>query len=116
VVSESRWSLRTRITALCTATALLLTLIAAGAAVVALNNRRGMDEVFNTVGPLSTASDGLLTAMLNQETGVRGYAANGSDADLAPYEDGRKQEQQLTDRLNEGLGGRPQLLAKLSLA
>jgi len=115
-VSESRWSLRTRITALCTATALLLTLIAAGAAVVAVQNRRGMDEVFNAIGPLSTASDGLLTAMLNQETGLRGYAANGSDADLAPYDDGRKQEQQLTDRLNEGLGGRPQLLASLRLA
>ena len=115
-MSESRWSLRTRITALCTATALLLTLIAAGAAVVAVQNRRGMDEVFNAIGPLSTASDGLLTAMLNQETGLRGYAANGSDADLAPYDDGRKQEQQLTDQLNEGLGGRPQLLASLRLA
>jgi signal transduction histidine kinase len=115
-VSDARWSLRARITSLCAATALLLTLIAAGAAAVALNNHRGLDEVFNKVGPLRTASDGLLTAMLNQETGVRGYAANGTDADLAPYNDGRKQEQQLTDQLNEGLGGRTQLLAKLRLA
>jgi signal transduction histidine kinase len=115
-VSSARWSLRTRITALCAATALVLALIAAGVAVVAVNNRGGLNDVFNKVGPLRTDSDALVIAMLNQETGIRGYANNGTDADLAPYDDGRKQEQQLTDELNVGLAGRPALLARLRTA
>ncbi len=115
-MSESRWSLSTRITALCGAAAILLSLIAVGAAAVAVNNRRGLDNVFNNIGVLRSASDGLVTAMLNEETGVRGYAANGGEADLAPYDDGRHQQQQLTDQLNSGLAGRPDVLAKLRAA
>jgi signal transduction histidine kinase len=115
-LSKSRWSLSTRITALCGAAAVLLSLIAVGAAAVALNNRRGLDDVFNKIGVLRTASDGLVTAMLNEETGVRGYAANGGEADLAPYDDGRHQQQQLTDQLNLGLADRPDVLTKLRTA
>jgi signal transduction histidine kinase len=115
-VPDSRWSLGTRLTALCGATAILLTLIAGGAAAAAVNNRRSLDEVFNRVGTLRTASDALVTAMLNQETGIRGYAANGHAADLAPYNDGRRQEQQLTTQLGSGLGAWPQVLARLRTA
>jgi signal transduction histidine kinase len=108
--------LRARITALSAAAAVLLALIAVGAAVVAVNNRRAIDDVFNKIAPLRTASDALVTAMVNQETGIRGYAATGGDADLAPYEDGRHQQQQLTDQLNSGLAGRPAVLTKLRTA
>ena len=115
-MSESRWSLSTRITALLGAAAVLLSLIAVGAAAVALNSRRGLDEVFNQIGVLRTASDGLVTAMLNEETGVRGYAANGGEADLAPYDNGRRQQQQLTDQLNIGLANHPDVLTRLRTA
>jgi signal transduction histidine kinase len=87
--------------------------IAVGAAVVAVDNRRGLDEVFNNIGPLRTNTDALLAAMLNEETGIRGYAANGTEADLQPYTDGRAQEDQLTKQLGDGLADRPAILAKL---
>jgi signal transduction histidine kinase len=115
-VPDSRWSLGTRLTALCGATAILLTLIAGGAAAAAVNNRRSLDQVFNRIGALRTASDALVTAMLNQETGIRGYAANGDAADLAPYDDGRQHEQQLTTQLGTGLAAWPQVLARLRTA
>jgi signal transduction histidine kinase len=115
-VPEARWSLGTRITALCGAAAILLTLIAGGAAAVAVNNRRDLDDVFNRIGSLQTGSDALVTAMLNQETGIRGYAANGTAPDLAPYNAGRGQEQQLTGQLSTGLAAWPEVLAKLRTA
>src|SRR5215469_7824818 len=108
--SEARFSLRTRITALCAGTAIVLALIAAGAAAVAVDNRRGLDDVFNNIGPLRTNSDALVAAMLNEETGIRGYAANGTEADLQPYTDGRAQEDQLSKQLTTGLADRPAIL------
>jgi signal transduction histidine kinase len=115
-VPDARWSLHTRISALCAATAIVLALIAAGAAVLAVNNRHSLDEVFNEVGPLRTNTDALVAAMLNEETGIRGYAANGTEADLQPYTDGRAQEDQLTKQLVAGFATRPAELAKLHTA
>jgi signal transduction histidine kinase len=111
--SARRWSLRTRITALCATAAIVLALIAAGAAVAAVNSRSELNDVFNRIGPMRTDTDQLVTAMLNEETGVRGYAVNGTDADLSPYTDGLKQEQQLTGQLSDYLRTRPALAAQL---
>jgi signal transduction histidine kinase len=115
-MSEGRWSLRTRITALCGAAALLLALIAAGAALLAAHNRGELDDVFNKITPLRAASDELVSALLDQETGVRGYAATGAGADLAEYHAGRTQEGQLTAQLAAGLADRPAALDRLRAA
>jgi methyl-accepting chemotaxis protein len=40
--------------------------------------------------PLKAAAQDLLTQMINQETGVRGYLVTGDEASLAPYNDGVK--------------------------
>ena len=40
--------------------------------------------------PLKSAAQSLLTEMVNQETGVRGYLITGDEASLAPYYEGRK--------------------------
>jgi signal transduction histidine kinase len=114
--TEARWSLRARITALCTAAAIVLALIAAGAAALAVDNRHSLDEVLNGIGPLRTETDALLAAMLNQDTGVRGYAANATEADLQPYTDGRAQEDQLTKQLTAGFATLPAELSKLHTA
>jgi signal transduction histidine kinase len=114
--SPQQWSLRTRISVLCAATVILLGLIAAGAAVTAVNNRSQLDTIFNEVGPLRTNSDALLTAALNEESGIRGYAVNGTPADLAPYQSGLQQEQLLTGQIQSELDGRPQgLLGQLNV-
>ncbi len=110
----TRGSLRTRITLLCGVTAILLALVAAGAATVAAHNRTNIDDVFNRIGPVGTASEQYLTAVVNQDTGIRGYAVSGKDADLAPYTEGMRQEAQLAAAMRSGLAGRPTELAKLA--
>ncbi len=111
--STARWSLRTRITALCATAAIVLALIAAGAAVAAVNSRSELNDVFNRVAPMRTNTDQLITAMLNEETGVRGYAVNGADADLAPYIEGLGQERQLTARLATELSAHASIAVEL---
>ncbi len=39
--------------------------------------------------PIGYAADGLLTALINQETGVRGYLVTGDEKFLEPYNDGK---------------------------
>jgi signal transduction histidine kinase len=95
----TRWKLSVRITTLCAAVAVLLGLIATGAAVAAVNNRRQLDNVFNRIIPLRNDGDALLTAVLNEETGIRGYALNGRPADLKPYTDGMAQQAALEARM-----------------
>jgi signal transduction histidine kinase len=113
-VTPTRWSLRTRITLLCGVTAIVLAVLAAGAAGVAANNRNNLDDVFDRIGPLRTASEQYLTAVVDQDTGIRGYAVHGTDADLAPYTDGMRQQAQLAATMRSGLAGRPDELAKLA--
>src|SRR2546430_6196411 len=86
------WTLATRITALCVATALVLGIIAAAAAAVAVRNRSEVDRLLNRGTPLVTGVQTLLTALVNQETGIRGYAVNGRTADLDPYRKGLADE------------------------
>ena len=86
------WSLGGRVTALSVATAVLLGLIAATAAAVALGNRGDVDRLVNRDSPLALDAQVLLTALLNQETGIRGYAVTGRADDLQPYDQGVRDE------------------------
>ena len=90
--STATWTLRARVTALVAATALVLGLIAATATVVALHNQSQVDRLINRQTPLAIGARTLLTAMLNQETGIRGYALNGRPDDLQPYNQGVSDE------------------------
>ncbi|MDO8209900.1 ATP-binding protein [Conexibacter sp. CPCC 206217] len=58
-------------------------------AIVRLNDAR--DLVVARNGPALTASLQLSNALINQETGVRGYALAGQDTFLGPYATGRQQ-------------------------
>ena len=86
------WTLGARITALCAVTALTLAVIAAAAAAVAVTNRNNTDRLLNRGAPLALNAQILLTALVNQETGVRGYALNGRTEDLQPYDQGVRDE------------------------
>jgi signal transduction histidine kinase len=95
IFQPSRYSLRARLTGLLLAAAVLLTAVAAVGAVTANANNDAVDAVFNQISPLRNDSQALLVALLDQETGVRGYAIDGSQASLMPYSAGYAQEKSL---------------------
>jgi signal transduction histidine kinase len=87
-----QWTLRRRVAALGLLMATVLTFLAAGATTTAIANRDQLDKLVDTVGPMRAASDQLLAALVNQETGVRGFVLHGSAEDLAPYQKGLDDE------------------------
>jgi signal transduction histidine kinase len=109
----SRYTLTARLTALLAAAALLLTAIAIVAAITAHANSNAVDAVFNNISPLRTDSQELQVAVLDQETGVRGYAIDGTAASRAPYTDGLAQQKALITDMRAHLGDRKQVAADL---
>jgi len=87
------WTLRARITALCVATGLVLSALAALAAITAAQNDRQLDDVLNRASPMRAAGESLNTAYVDQETGIRGYAITGEQNSLEPYREGIADEQ-----------------------
>jgi signal transduction histidine kinase len=76
--------LRRRVTALCLLVAVVLAFLATGATVTAVANRGQLDTLVE-ISAVRTASDGLLTALVNQETALRGYVLTASTQDISPY-------------------------------
>jgi signal transduction histidine kinase len=109
VFTPSRYSLRARLTALLVAAALLLTAVAVVAAVTAKANSNAVDAVFNGVSPLRNDSQALQVALLDQETGLRGYAIDGSPASLKPYSTGYDQQKALIADMRAHLDGHPEI-------
>jgi signal transduction histidine kinase len=87
------WTLRARITALCVATGMVLSALAALAALTAAQNDRQLDDVLNRASPMRSAGESLNTAYVDQETGIRGYAITGDQNSLEPYREGLADEQ-----------------------
>jgi signal transduction histidine kinase len=100
-------------TTLAVSTALLLTAVAVGVAITANTNSDQINNVFNQVGPVRTDGDLLLVALLNQETGLRGYALGGTAADLQPYTDGVASQNSLTSQMMPLLSAMPGVAADL---
>jgi signal transduction histidine kinase len=65
--------------------------VAGGIALVSLNGAR--NRVINVIDPATVAAQQLDNALVNQETGVRGYALSAQQSFLAPYTDGVAEEQ-----------------------
>ena len=81
-----QWTLRRRVTALCLLVAAVLTFLAAGATTTAIANQDQLDNLLESVGPMRAASDNLRTALVAQQTGVRGFVLAGSETDLSNYQ------------------------------
>ena len=64
--------------------------VAGGLALLSLHNNR--ERVVSTLDPAALEVQRLDTALLNQETGVRGYALSAKQDFLAPYNNGVRQE------------------------
>jgi signal transduction histidine kinase len=114
-VSTKRWTLRQRVTALCLAVGVVLTLIAGVAAAVAAQNRSHLATLLDKTGPLRSNSESLQAALLDQETGIRGFAVSGNRADLAPYRAGVEDEQRLVAAMDPLLEDEPEIRQQLQL-
>jgi signal transduction histidine kinase len=114
VVRRPQWTLRRRITALCLLLATVLTFLAAGAAATAIANRGQLDNLLDNIGPMRNASNNLLASLVNQETSVRGYVLNGTEADLAPYAQGVKDQADQTALIERNPAVTPEIRAELS--
>jgi signal transduction histidine kinase len=100
------WTLRQRVVALCALTGAVLTVIGTLAALTAASNNRHLDTVLDKAGPMRAAGESLNTALVDQETGVRGFALSGKEADLVPYERGVAEEAKLIAQIQRLLGPR----------
>ncbi|HYN94389.1 MAG TPA: CHASE3 domain-containing protein [Pilimelia sp.] len=112
-MNRRSWTLRQRVTALCAIVGVLLVVLAASAAGLAAANRGHLDDLIDRIGPLRTSAERLMAALVDQETGVRGYALTGETAELAPYVDGQRRERELTGAMIALLADYPELRAHL---
>jgi signal transduction histidine kinase len=108
------WTLHGRVTALIAVVVAALLALAVGGAVVAANNRTNLDQLVTSINPARTAAERLLSALVDQETGVRGYALTGDRADLRPYDEGLAREADLIAELHRVLPEGPGLRERLA--
>jgi signal transduction histidine kinase len=105
VLQLRTWTLRRRVTGLIAAVALLLTALGVLAAFTAADSNKNLDIVLNRTGPMRLAGENLITAMVDQETGIRGFAISGREANLEPYNRGRESEKELIAQIDGLLVG-----------
>ncbi|MEV6490408.1 ATP-binding protein [Actinoplanes sp. NPDC051633] len=96
------WTLRRRVTALVATVAFLLTALGVFAAITAAESNENLDTVLNKTGPMRIAGENLVTALVDQETGIRGYAITGRQDTLRPYDDGLARERRLLTVIEQG--------------
>jgi signal transduction histidine kinase len=89
----------------------LLAIGVGGAALTDLTSAR--DRVVNTLDPAAFHASQLEVALLNQETGVRGYALSAQPSFLKPYNDGQAAQQKQVAVLRPLLAGMPAAQADL---
>lgn len=65
------------------------------------------EEIVNDAIPLSNAANNILTELVNQETGVRGYLVTEDEAFLEPYYSGQAEIEENLAIINDHLDGHP---------
>ncbi|MFY1704511.1 sensor histidine kinase [Micromonospora sp. WMMA1923] len=107
------WTLRRRVVAMLTVVGVALVALAGAEAVVATQNRNYTEAALTETGPLRVHGQQLLSALLDQETSIRGYAVSGNRADLVPYEEGVRQERTVTAEMTELIDDYPEIAQEL---
>jgi CHASE3 domain sensor protein len=80
--------------------------------IVALAFERQVDaraRVTDRIDPAALAARDVFASLVDQETGVRGYALSREEQFLAPFESGRREEQADARRLRALVRGDPEL-------
>jgi signal transduction histidine kinase len=95
-----------------TALVAVLSVVVGSLAIAGLSDAR--DRLTNKLDPATFQALRLDTALVNQETGVRGYALSGQLNFLKPYYDGKTAENQATASLRTLLSGEPDAEAVLA--
>jgi signal transduction histidine kinase len=90
--AQPRWRLRRRLGLFFGALAAVLAIFVAIASIASIAFVRAGNDVIYRWQPATATSQRLLADLVNQETGVRGYALSGKPASLEPYAQYRAQE------------------------
>ncbi|HET6939433.1 MAG TPA: ATP-binding protein [Nocardioides sp.] len=106
------WSLRRRVTSAVVGVLVLLMVLVGVVVYLLVDAKRAGDELVDQWDPAFQISQNTLTAMVNQETGIRGYAATQDEAALAPYKLGLLLGNSAIDTLHKYLLDYPDLLAE----
>lgn len=92
----------------------LLVVVGAGIGAGLLRSTTSVtDHLLMDVEPAQTEAYRLQSALVNQETGIRGYAIAADRRFLEPYVQGRKDEARAVARMRALIGDRPELLREL---
>ena len=86
---------------------LLVAIVAGGVSLSRLTEAR--ETLLDGIGPAVRANQSLEVALLNQETGIRGFALTGNAEFLTPYRNGIAEEAAALATLRVYLVGRPEL-------
>ncbi|MFD5818910.1 ATP-binding protein [Streptomyces sp. NPDC127038] len=93
----------------------LLVVVGAGVGAALLQRTASVtDHLLLDVEPAQTEAYRLQAALVNQETGIRGYAIAADRQFLAPYAQGREDEAHAVARMRTLIGDRPELLEGLT--
>lgn len=93
---------------------LLVVVVAAGVLIgqATATLQSATEQLDQQLRPAASAAQAMLAALVDEETGVRGYVITGDDAYLTPYRDGQAAEQRALGRLlmvlPKGFGARQQ--------
>jgi len=113
VTDQASWSLRERVTRAIVAVLLLLMILVVSVVYFISQAKSAGDELVDQWDPAYQISQNTLTAMVNQETGVRGYAIGKDEVFLEPYNLAELLGGSAQSTLRKYLLNYPDLLAKL---
>jgi signal transduction histidine kinase len=108
-------SLRRRVLLLLAAITLVLVAASALAAVSTVRLSRAREHLADRLDPAAIRDAELLAALVDQETGVRGYVLTGDAQFLEPWEAGQIAEADLTTRLVALLDDEPAAVGRLAV-
>lgn len=101
------WPLRRRLTAAFTVTSIVL-LAGVGLITASLVGlQHSIHERSDVISPARTEAAQLMTSLVDQETGLRGYLLDGSATALQPFNSGRQAQATALARLDQLLGSEP---------
>lgn len=101
----SRGSLRRRVTLVMILAGVIVAVMSIGAVISFANLSTNRQRLADRYDPALVASAELLAAVVDQETGVRGFVLSGDRSFLEPYDDGQERERAINAELAGLLDG-----------